>query len=282
MNDIARAFTLHRAAMAREVRGLPFVDAYRAALAAFGKALAGDDFATRLEAIISARAALLVDTDAAELAATLIAKLPRWLLDLHFERARRAFAARDDAAVARHWRILTAADGLAARGDAPSVEGYQRMFAETFLDEGAIEREPESCRQVADAAERMLRADPANRIARRILRAALATELLLGLDRLAARGPSIDRLDRRRHRRLSRRLRRTARRFERQLRMSRRSLDEAEHRVVARDLTALARFHAYNGEIEAALKHIRRARRLDPGRDERERLFRQLRKARRR
>ena len=253
---------------------------YAAALEAFGAAL--DDPA--FHRLVDDRAAAQPDGDARELATSYLRELPEWLVELHLLRARRALGRRQIARAKMHWSLLCSALDVLPPTRLDAERARVRLQS-GFVQHGGVGASPEERRQAIELADRLLKVDRLNDEARWLVCTALAVELGRILDLLYRVGRRRERkhedvspaeLRRMRNQRIK-----AVRALKKHLAVLWKRSRGADPRL-AQQYRQLARAQLSIGQLDAALRTARRARRLDPKSPESRALFRSIRKTKRR
>lgn len=267
-------FALLRQAFHREAMGdLAGARArFRDALDGFAALVGNADFRATLTT--RARALPLLDVDPAATADHVLARLPRWLLEVHTTRCADALRAGRLDLARHHWAVLIGARTLAARAGGYDDAVWRHELLDSYIDAKDLEASEAERGRALERLERLLRVDSDHRTARRLASDGYALELrlCLQLDRQKTlRLPKLRRV------RLRGRMARASRRLQLHLRVLLRD-PRADRKGVARDFALLSIYHHAGGTPSLALPLARRACRLDPGDRELRTLLGSLRK----
>jgi len=119
--------------------------------------------------------------DANAVADDLLAALPAWLLEVHFDRAARAISVRDIKTARSHWQILLSAQSLALLAGTGYLDICCDNLALRFFKESQIEAGDEQRGEFLKTAEQLLKIDQGLIKARLMAVCAYALEIELGI-----------------------------------------------------------------------------------------------------
>jgi hypothetical protein len=262
------AFDLHADAFALETRG-DYDKAgvrFREALLAFREFLS----ASETILLLRRRASLfLKDLEQVEsVTARLLAALPDWLADVHIERFCESHDGRNQQRARMHWQLVELAAGLAVSAPAAYLERVRMKIRARFRITSEIaEQSVDEAEEVLVRGERLLRIDTNNDALRAFLVEQYLGLIRRAMDRMTPERPetksftALERLSPQKRHRLTIRLRTTVRRLRRHLWYVR-SGPQMDPSLALDGFQCLVRYYVAAGDVEAAIRMNRRARRV--------------------